>query len=276
MGAVCGRWWPIPSGLGRVWVQSQRPPAGTSLQRSRELRGDWLAAGRGVSGPPPGPPGAHTAPVEWCVPHSSQASWGGDSRTSEEWRDEAQPSWVRRLGPSQLSLPTALGGGDPLEFRFRLLWLRAGGESGAGAQLVLRLCAFPLGVTRACCCSGGCAAPDSPPGDGAACGRLHPPPTLTRVLNPWPPRRRPHRTSWREAAAPHRPPRRPAPGGSRARPVRAQRRAGAVEARDPGTSDGTVGGWGRLPRSPEVASGEKGQWLGTGVTEHFRFWRIPS
>lgn len=44
---------------------------------------------------------------------------------------------------------------------------------------------------------------------------------------PWPPRRRPHRTSWREVAAPHRPLHRPAPGGSRARPVRAPGGAGA-------------------------------------------------
>lgn len=106
MGAVSGRWRQTPLGLCRVG--SKPAPAGF-LWRSGELRGcavetclqgDWLEAGRGVSGPPGGPPGARTDPVEWRVPHSHGASWGGDSRTSEEWRGEAQPSWVRRLGPS--------------------------------------------------------------------------------------------------------------------------------------------------------------------------------
>lgn len=236
------------------------------------LQGDWLAAGRGVSGPPPGPPAARTAPVEWCVPLCYRASW-------------AATGALRRSGVARPSLP---GCGvwalpcfpSPPRSVVVTHWSSGSGCCGCGRAVsleqarswcngsVLSPSAW-LGLAAA---RGGCAAPDSPPGDGAARGRLHPPPTLTRVPNPWPPRRRPHRTSWREAAAPHRPPRRPAPGGSRARPVRAQRRAGAVEARDPGTSDGTVGGWGRLPRSLEVASGEKGQWLETGVTEHFRFW----
>lgn len=113
-----------------------------------------------------GRPEAHpelTLPLLSGASHTTtQPARAAISGTSEEWRDEAQPSWVRRLVPSQLSLLTVLGGGNPLEFRFRLLWLRAGGESGAGAQLVLQLCAFLLSVTRACCCSGGAALPLTP------------------------------------------------------------------------------------------------------------------
>lgn len=120
---------------------------------------------------------------------------------------------------SLLPLPAALSGGGRAEFRFRLLLPLAGGESGARAQFAPRLGAcssLHFGVAAA----RGPVLPLIPlPGDGAARGRLHPPPPLTRVPTPWPPRRRPHRTSWREVAAPHRPLRRPAPGGSRERPV---------------------------------------------------------
>lgn len=126
------------------------------------LQSYWLSVGRGVSGPPPGP-------LEGLRPMSGESHTAtGPAGATEEWPGQAQPSWVRHLSPSQLSLPTALGGGDPLEFRFRLLWPRAGGESGAGVQLVL--CAVPFSVTRAGCSSGlgASAGPGSPPGDGAA------------------------------------------------------------------------------------------------------------
>lgn len=145
----------------RIW--------GAVRLRGRDVSERRLAlGGKGRVWTAPRPTGSSHSLRRSCTPHCCGASSGGLSRTSEEWRGEALPSWVRRVGPSQFPLPTALGGGDPLEFRFRLLWPRAGGESGAGVQFVLWLCASPSACLGLAAARGCCTAPDSPPGDGAA------------------------------------------------------------------------------------------------------------
>lgn len=65
-------------------------------------------------------------------------------------------------------------------------------------------------------------------------------------------------------------------------PSTGRKQGKAGESAEKGRGCGGLGPWnlgwngwgmGEVARSLEVASGEKGQWLGTGVIEHFRFWR---